>query len=490
MAILSLNSSSTDTATTFKKSLEILESCDLPYYPLPILRSVASIPELLCCKGTRANVKEVLSYLIKRVNLKDIDQPLRIPRQNIADYIYRSVDTVGRVLRYLKEMGLIDYCRQSLENNRGSVSPITLTEKAKALFFKQKKSLPKEKQSAQKFQSAFTDIGDMHEILVPNDVLWLHEEKNLSDVEIFTLMRDCKNKKYQLVHVAEYHKASLMKINDAKGVFAYLKKMIVKEQHDYVWWYEQAKIRAEQQRLKEEKRALAQAREDARRAQYHEDYVVFMNDALGKPFKSTVKDQVFTLRRFDGVGIGSVEVRYTNGNYKDTLHDNNHQFFEAFKAGKIIPYVIEESTPFEQTLCCTSAASNTIIKPLQLFHKTIDGVLNTFKEVSPPNVEVPNPQKTDLDATDLTYNDDSTLDSRSYGKKVLKTLQAALAAKCSSTHSQPFNRPPIPLKTGSIGGNTLSSNRSDTHLPAKNDQNSSNLASLKIGALLNKVKIN
>ncbi len=488
MSIISLPNTftTTETAKSPKKSFVISQCCDLSYYPVSVLRATKALFSLESCRDIRVNAKEVLNYIIQRVNLNNIDAPLLIPRQEIAHAINRSVDTVHRVLRALKQHGLIDYQRKSYKNNRGSTSAISLTAFIKQALFAKKPI----QEASQKFKSAFTDIGDMHEILVPNDVLWLHTEKNLSDVEIFTLMRDCKNKKYQLVHVAEYHKASLMKINDAKGVFAYLKKMIVKEQHDYVWWYEQAKIRAEQQRLKEEKRAQAQAREDARRAQYHEAYVAFMNDALGKPFKSTVKDQVFTLRRFDGVGIGSVEVRYTNGNYKDTLLDNNHQFFEAFKAGKIIPYVIEESTPFEQTLCCTSAASNTIIKPLQLFHKTIDGVLNTFKEVSPPNVEVPNPQKTDLDATDLTYNDDSTLDSRSYGKKVLKTLQAALAAKCSSTHSQPFNRPPIPLKTGSIGGNTLSSNRSDTHLPAKNDQNSSNLASLKIGALLNKVKIN
>lgn len=98
-------------------------------YPGAISRACAALDEIAEFRAMPDGYLRVLIRIVKKINLATFTAPIRASRFTLATESGKSVETVGRVIRWLEDKELIQRQQKARPGLRGSESPIIPTPK-------------------------------------------------------------------------------------------------------------------------------------------------------------------------------------------------------------------------------------------------------------------------------------------------------------------------------------------------------------------------
>ncbi len=96
-------------------------------YPSAIARACAALDESPVFQDLPDGYMRVLLRIIKKINLKRLNSPIVASRGKIAAESGKSVETVGRVIKWLEDRGLVRRSQIARPGLRGSSSPLIPT---------------------------------------------------------------------------------------------------------------------------------------------------------------------------------------------------------------------------------------------------------------------------------------------------------------------------------------------------------------------------
>lgn len=281
-------------------------------YPSAIARACSILDESPLFKDLPDTYLRVVIRIIKKISLNCLKKPIVASRATLSLESGKSVETVGRVVKWLEERGLIERTQRPRAGLRGSSSPITPTEKllevltlriavteqAKpvedapppvdnsisvkpvpprtggqshvqsdgSISTRQEQSkenqpghfVPKassvDKNGQQKNTRAFeTDRGP---VFIPMDLSWMVEKAGLRATAVLKLMQYARGQQKRLSDVVQVTRKYLENLKD-KSLFAYLHKLL-KEDRDFsaVAHKEQKTHQEEQEKARLEQKAI------------------------------------------------------------------------------------------------------------------------------------------------------------------------------------------------------------------------------------------
>lgn len=232
-------------------------------YPGAISRACAALDEIAEFRAMPDGYLRVVLRLIKKINLATFSAPIRASRSTLAAESGKSIETVGRVIRWLEDKELIQRTQKARPGLRGSESPIIPTAKLlKALQItgqpagdKSKplpvstdgsKSVPRE-QSFGKQHAERAPFARIEGKTLPTDLAGLCQQ-GLKATGVLALMREAKKAGKRLSDVVAATGQYLAGLQ-GRELFAYLVALIRKDKDYARQVSESAKTQAaEQQR--------------------------------------------------------------------------------------------------------------------------------------------------------------------------------------------------------------------------------------------------
>lgn len=230
-----------------------------PNYPLGILRGCAAIDECAVFRDLPDGFIRVVLRLVKKINLMKPESPIFARRETLAREAGKSVETVGRALRWLETAGLIQRNQKARPGLRGSEAHIFPTPRLiQALGIGERarppvntdgsvSALPKE-QSLQKQSpgepSAETKLSTpqaaaapapvkLQGKTIPRDLAWLATDGGLNATGVLRLMKLAREAGKRLSDVVAVTKAHL-KTLAGKSLFAYIRSLL-KQDKDFAF---------------------------------------------------------------------------------------------------------------------------------------------------------------------------------------------------------------------------------------------------------------
>lgn len=245
-------------------------------YPSAIARACALLDESPVFATLPDGYIKVVVRIIKKINLSRLSSAITASRGTLAAESGKSVETVGRVIKWLEERGLIQRFQKARAGLRGSSSPIVPTKLLlDALLLTQHKqespnqrrvpgveasikdgraagmspaSYPQEaagstvtadasisvnpgKQSKEiqpGTASAFVRFGG---IALPTDLAWLVREQGMSATGVLSLMKRARQINQRLSDVVTLTQKYL-RVLKGRALFAYLRALLSKDR-DY-----------------------------------------------------------------------------------------------------------------------------------------------------------------------------------------------------------------------------------------------------------------
>ncbi|WP_126448247.1 hypothetical protein [Sulfuricystis multivorans] len=253
-------------------------------YPSVIARACAALDESPVFHDLPDGYFRVVVRIIKKINLAHAKAPILASRATLARESGKSVETVGRVVKWLEDRGLIQRERKARPGLRGSSSPIIPTRKLlDALLIspglapsrrnadQSKAGLPADKSSVKsdgsisriQLQAVSTreqpDAGPFVRIegkTVPSELAWLVRRQGLAVTALLALMKLARQARQRLSHVVSASRKYLEKLQ-GRALFAYVKTLLGKDK-DYSWLVkeESKALAANQERERLERKAL------------------------------------------------------------------------------------------------------------------------------------------------------------------------------------------------------------------------------------------
>lgn len=264
-------------------------------YPSAIARACSALDEAAAFKDMPDGYFRVVVRIVKKINLARLSAPIVASRSTLAEESGKSVETVGRVVKWLEDRGMIMRHQKARVGLRGSSSPIIpqrafldallLTsdvsnkserKKAKVIHEATEAGFPVEQsypqglavcadgskstnqeqpKGIQPQRGNFVRVGD---VSLPSDLVWLVRNQGLKATGVLLLMRLAKKSNQRLSDVVAVTRKYLLALR-GKALFAYIRALLLKDR-DYGWQVkEETKSMQDalkQQRLQQKSEAL------------------------------------------------------------------------------------------------------------------------------------------------------------------------------------------------------------------------------------------
>lgn len=311
-------------------------------YPSAIARACSALDEVSVFRDLPDGYFRVVVRIIKKINLSRLAAPIVASRGTLANESGKSVETVGRAVKWLEDRGLIQRTQKARAGLRGSSSPLVPTLvllEALLLTAPPRETMPALSESAsgdtgtsapshqpsdqtplnqhskqpkgiQPQGGPFTRIGD---ISIPRELVWLHARQGLAPTAILALMRLARNAKQRLSDVVAMTRDYLLPLRGG-NLFAYLRALLTRDK-DYGYLARQAD---------------AQSQEDRKRARIEEK----RRSLAGREF-STRDGKVIVFVETSGI---LTEIR----DGRRAARPMDWAFVEAVDEGRLLPYCARE----------------------------------------------------------------------------------------------------------------------------------------------------
>ncbi len=237
----------------------------LPAYPLSILIGCAALDEVDAFHALPDGFWRVVTRLVKKISVSSPYQAIFARRDTLARESGKSVETVGRALRWLEDEGFITRQQKARPGLRGSEAHLHPTHKLiNALGLGQKRNCPapnpapavdlelstedapstvKNDASVSalqvhslltKKQSRETRASTSHKTrtatvvdgkVIPNELVWMAKERGLAATGVLRLMKLATKAGHRLSDIVALCNASLAPLQ-GKALFAYVRKLI------------------------------------------------------------------------------------------------------------------------------------------------------------------------------------------------------------------------------------------------------------------------
>lgn len=231
----------------------------VPNYPMAILRGVAALDESDHFRDMPDGFLRVVFRLLKKINLANPLSPITARRETLAREAGRSVETVGRALRWLEDAGLIQREKKAAPGLKGSKSLIHPTQRlidalGFAWTYPQNGATPPAQIDASvsaplKHSLTKPSCGDpakpatqnpglsqatvrVQGRAIPADLAWMARQ-GLSVIGILTLMKLASQSGKRLSDVVAVTRGYLDRLR-GKALFAYIRKLLQQDK-DYAW---------------------------------------------------------------------------------------------------------------------------------------------------------------------------------------------------------------------------------------------------------------
>lgn len=236
-------------------------------YPSMIARACSTLDESPAFEDMPDGYIRIVARIIKKINLSKPESPIYASRSTIARESGKSLETVGRAIRWLEDRQLIRRCQKARTGLRGSSSPITpLRSLLDALLITSpqgkvsnhvspetyaqtqveidaSKSTLQEQPKGIQPKREFVRIGNAS---LPSDLAWM-VGNDVKPSTILYLMKLASTAKKRLSDVVSVTKKYLENLR-GRGLVAYILALLKKDR-DYAWIAKQgAKEQADQTR--------------------------------------------------------------------------------------------------------------------------------------------------------------------------------------------------------------------------------------------------
>lgn len=233
-------------------------------YPGAIARACASLDESPIFRDTPDGYLRVIIRIIKKINLSRLNAPIVASRSTLATESGKSIETVGRAIKWLEDKGLIERTQKARAGLRGSSSPlIPTTELLKALLLNGYKPRSETTPAAESVGNAsypqiqpesavkpdasksveynnlsenssrkrdsFTKIDGL---TIPSDLAWM-TKNGLKPSGVLSLMKQAKLAKQRLSDVVAVAQQYLRPLH-GRALYAYVRALLSKDR-DYTY---------------------------------------------------------------------------------------------------------------------------------------------------------------------------------------------------------------------------------------------------------------
>lgn len=218
-------------------------------YPSAIARACSVLDESPVFKDLPDGYLRVVIRIVKKIRLSCPKSPIFASRGTIAQESGKSVETVGRVVKWLEDRNLIQRAQKARAGLRGSSSPITPTDgllealaladqapreakenPASPVSQDASKSTPL-KQSKERQPDRPAPFVRIDGCALPSELAWLVTRNDMKPAGVLSLMKLASSKKQRLSDVVQASRKYLEGLTD-RGLFAYLRKLVVQDK-DY-----------------------------------------------------------------------------------------------------------------------------------------------------------------------------------------------------------------------------------------------------------------
>ena len=227
-------------------------------YPSAIARACAAIDEAAVFRDLPDGYLRVVVRIVKKIRLACLKSPIYAARATLARESGKSVETVGRVVKWLEARGLIEREQIARKGLKGSSSPITPTERLlEALTLTGQPTLaqatdsnlvihrpPAEppvradasksthrEQSKENQPATPAPFVKIEGCALPAELAWLVVRNDLKPTGVLSLMKLASSRKQRLSDVVQASRKYLEGLTD-RGLFAYLRKLVLQDK-DY-----------------------------------------------------------------------------------------------------------------------------------------------------------------------------------------------------------------------------------------------------------------
>jgi CTP-dependent riboflavin kinase len=315
--------------------------CNMPAYPLSVLRGCATVDELEAFREMPDGYLRVLLRLVKKIDVCSPTKPIFARRDTLATESGKSCETVGRALRWLEDHGFINRIQVTRKFLRGSDSHIHPTKKLiESLGFGHQKTMPNEQASNTPPVKNDRSLSALHKSInihkqshepvdksaspakpkssirfngktVPSDLAWLVEENRLKVTAVLCLMKLAKKGGKLLSDIVVVSREYLNRLH-GHGLFAYIRTLI-QQNKDFKFIREQ----------EEAKNKVEQTTQ-----QHHELLARKAQEWSGRVFRERTGDKTYQVRR-----EGFIDVM--QGGKFLVSYNLDLKFLEAFEAGSL-----------------------------------------------------------------------------------------------------------------------------------------------------------
>lgn len=218
-------------------------------YPSAIARACSVLDESPAFKDLPDGYLRVVIRIVKKIRLSCPKSPIFASRGTIAQESGKSVETVGRAVKWLEDRNLIQRAQKARAGLRGSSSPITPTDgllealaladqapqeakenQASPVSQDASKSIPL-KQSKERQPDRPAPFVKIDGCALPSELAWLVTRNAMKATGVLSLMKLASSKKQRLSDVVQASKKYLEGLTD-RGLFAYLRKLVMQDK-DY-----------------------------------------------------------------------------------------------------------------------------------------------------------------------------------------------------------------------------------------------------------------
>jgi len=257
-------------------------------YPSAIARACSALDESIVFRELPDGYVRVVLRIIKKINLARPTSPIVASRGTLAEESGKSIETVGRVVKWLEDRGLVKRAQKAYAGLRGSSSPLTPTRALlDALLLTQSQSeqepmdLPQKAAGANKVDqpqpspvrsdgSISTELNQptgiqpgvgafvrIQKVVIPSELAWLVTEQELRATGVLALMKLARQVNQRLSDVVTATRKYLVRLKGGE-LFAYLRALIGKDRdYGYLVREEVKVVRDIQQHQRIEEKAEA-----------------------------------------------------------------------------------------------------------------------------------------------------------------------------------------------------------------------------------------
>lgn len=227
-------------------------------YPSAIARACAAIDEAAVFRDLPDGYLRVVVRIVKKIRLACLKSPIYAARATLARESGKSVETVGRVVKWLEERGLIEREQIARKGLKGSSSPITPTERLLEALTLTGEAAPApdasstpvihspaaaspvpadasksthQKQSKENQPAKPAPFVKIEGCALPTELAWLVARNDMKPTGVLALMKLASSRKQRLSDIVQASRKYLEGLTD-RGLFAYLRKLVLQDK-DY-----------------------------------------------------------------------------------------------------------------------------------------------------------------------------------------------------------------------------------------------------------------